>query len=195
MYGCNLYLLPTTERLSGKPGSVHVWFVVRASWRNRLIYFTNLRQASVAICSTVRNRAQLNPPKLRQWLLSTQSCPGCQSLASPQPRARRSRWFRPQNDRPSSSFRTTVMLGAIASDCLDAFSNVVTPVVAQPDSSISSVTKRMVRISTCLDRNGSANGSKPFVWEFNDSRGAVPLLCGRFAWPASTRLFHRCFLR
>jgi hypothetical protein len=29
MYGCNLYLPPTTERLLGKPGSVHVWFVAR----------------------------------------------------------------------------------------------------------------------------------------------------------------------
>jgi hypothetical protein len=27
----NLYLLPTTERMLGKPGSVHVWFVARST--------------------------------------------------------------------------------------------------------------------------------------------------------------------
>ena len=35
MYGCNLYLPPMTARLSGKPGSVHVWFVARCRDANR----------------------------------------------------------------------------------------------------------------------------------------------------------------
>src|SRR4249920_1857505 len=66
MYGCNLYPATHYRELLGKPGSVHVWFVVGSSWGNRLIYFTNPRQASVAICSTVHNCAELNPAKLRQ---------------------------------------------------------------------------------------------------------------------------------
>ena len=49
--------------------------MVRSSERNRLIHLTNQCRASVAICSTVHNRAQLNPAKLRQPLAgSNVSC-------------------------------------------------------------------------------------------------------------------------
>ena len=62
------------------------WFVVRSSERNRLIHLTNLCRASVAICSTVHNRAQLNPAKLRQPLAgSNVHCPVFNHLSKSEP--------------------------------------------------------------------------------------------------------------
>ena len=64
MYGCNLYLPPMTARLSGKPGSVHVWFVGRWPKRNSLMFYCSGNAPVARVHPTVRYRAQPDYPDL-----------------------------------------------------------------------------------------------------------------------------------